>query len=32
MAAATLLASVEAALRDPSTAKADLPDLGHRNR
>ena len=32
MAAATLLASVEAALRDPSTAKADLPDLGHRQQ
>ena len=32
MAAATLLASVEAALRDPSTAKADLPDLGHQQQ
>ena len=31
-AAATLLASVEAALRDPSTAKADLPDLGHQQQ
>ena len=31
-AAAALLASVEAALRDPSTAKADLPDLGHQQQ
>ena len=31
-AAADLLASVEAALRDPSTAKADLPDLGHQQQ
>ena len=31
-AAADLLESVEAALRDPSTAKADLPDLGHRQQ
>ena len=31
-AAATLLASVEAALRDPSTATADLPDLGHQQQ
>ena len=31
-AAADLLESVEAALRDPSTAKADLPDLGHQQQ
>ena len=31
-AAATLLASVEAALRDPSTATADLPELGHQQQ
>ena len=31
-AAAALLASVEAALRDPSTAQADLPDLGHQQQ
>ena len=31
-AAADLLASVEAALRDPSTAKSDLPDLGHQQQ
>ena len=31
-AAATLLASVEAALRDPSTATTDLPELGHQQQ